>query len=140
MTKRFNSQNYAVGYRRPPAKSRFKAGKSGNPNGRPKGARSADSLLKELLNEKVKIREGDKIRSITRLEAMFRSVLVQAMKGNSKAMNSLLSMYREVQGNEPPEATTFIVQFNDKRAPGAGPRVPHPLERDTTGYRLKEPE
>jgi len=31
--------DYEIGYRKPPAHTRFKAGQSGNPAGRPRGAR-----------------------------------------------------------------------------------------------------
>ncbi|MFZ3585531.1 DUF5681 domain-containing protein, partial [Loktanella sp. DJP18] len=36
---------YSVGYAKPPESSRFKKGKSGNPKGRPKGAKSKQPNL-----------------------------------------------------------------------------------------------
>jgi Family of unknown function (DUF5681) len=50
MPDRKNSKpsDYVVGCRRPPKATRFTAGKSGNPRGRPKGSRSVGALLHGL--------------------------------------------------------------------------------------------
>ena len=40
-----------VGYGKPPKANQFKPGKSGNPKGRPKGARSEATMLVELLSQ-----------------------------------------------------------------------------------------
>ena len=37
--------DYAVGYGRPPKATQFKPGRSGNPRGRPKGAKSEDTMI-----------------------------------------------------------------------------------------------
>ena len=59
-------EKYPVGYGRPPAQGRFKAGCSGNPQGRPKGSRNAKTVVSQVVNEKVSVREnaqGDEARS-----------------------------------------------------------------------------
>jgi hypothetical protein len=45
--------DYAVGYGKPPLHTRFKKGQSGNPRGRPPGAKNLSTLLNEALNEPV---------------------------------------------------------------------------------------
>ena len=43
------SERYSIGYKKPPLGTRFRPGKSGNPKGRPKGAKSFDNEVKEEL-------------------------------------------------------------------------------------------
>jgi hypothetical protein len=40
------NSNYQVGYGRPPAKSRFKKGTSGNPRGRPKHSKNMKTIIR----------------------------------------------------------------------------------------------
>lgn len=48
-----NENNYEVGYRKPPKKTRFQKGISGNPGGRPKSSRSFESIYDELYSKKL---------------------------------------------------------------------------------------
>jgi len=50
----FGPPTYKVGKGRPPAKSRWRPGQSGNPTGRPKGSKNLDTILTEILNGKIK--------------------------------------------------------------------------------------
>src|SRR5215831_15557093 len=56
---------YRVGYGRPPRHSRFAKGQSGNPKGRPGGAKNFSTLLTEALNELVAIAENGARRKIS---------------------------------------------------------------------------
>jgi hypothetical protein len=40
-------RDYEVGYAKPPARTRFKPGQSGNPKGRPRGSKNARPSLSE---------------------------------------------------------------------------------------------
>src|SRR5437762_14384566 len=51
--------DHEVGYRKPPRHTRFTKGQSGNPRGRPPGAKNLKTLLSDALNEFVIVSEND---------------------------------------------------------------------------------
>ena len=87
-------KTHRVGYGTPPLKTRFQPGQSGNPKGRPKGAKNitrslgetpiADMFIKEA-NRKITITESGKQKTISVLQATIRSVSVSALKGNIRS-------------------------------------------------------
>jgi hypothetical protein len=87
------SRDYAVGYCRPPKHTRFKPGQSGNPKGRPKGARSLSTIVRELMSERVAVRTPSGEKKIHRIDALMRKLFELAAKGNGRALAQLLSLY-----------------------------------------------
>jgi hypothetical protein len=79
-----------TGYGRPPADSRFKKGQSGNPRGRVKGSKNLATDICEELDETIPIREGDKVRKVTKQRVMVKSMAAKAIKGDTKATSLLL--------------------------------------------------
>ncbi len=86
-------RNYEVGRGKPPVHTRFRKGQSGNPNGRPKGARGLKRLVRENLLARVPVRMAGSTRRITRIEAMIHKQLEQAMKGDQRAAIQLMNLY-----------------------------------------------
>jgi Family of unknown function (DUF5681) len=84
---------YEVGYGRPPPQHRFKRGRSGNPKGRPKGAKNTATLVREVLDRKVEIRIGGAARKISVREAMITRFAESALKGDTKSAAFLLQRY-----------------------------------------------
>ena len=95
-----NDGNYAVGYGHPPTATQFKPGHSGNPNGRPKGAKNEATILREIMHQRMEVRESGRARKISRLEALLLRCLEAALKGDLKAMAFLLNRYRGIEGGE----------------------------------------
>jgi hypothetical protein len=89
-----------VGYGHPPREHQFKPGQSGNPRGRPKGAKNESTILHELLNRKVTLTEGGKSRKVTILEAMFVRFAEDSLKGNTKSAAFLLNRYGTMVSGE----------------------------------------
>jgi hypothetical protein len=86
-----------VGYRRPPVGTRFRPGQSGNPRGRPKGARNLSAVVAAALSERVAVNENGRRRRITKLEAAVKQLVNRAASGEARATQLLLAL---VQANE----------------------------------------
>jgi Family of unknown function (DUF5681) len=89
--------DYSVGYGKPPLHSRFKAGQSGNPRGRPRGTKNRITILNQTLNERVLVTDNGKRKSITKQEAIFKQLVNKAASGDHRAAQLLLSEIREVE-------------------------------------------
>jgi hypothetical protein len=101
---------YTVGYGRPPVHSRFKPGQSGNPKGRAKGSKNLRTILKQVSNEQIQIREGDRPRHMSRMEVLVRTTYARAFKGDPKALASLILLWRQIGLTESDETTTGALQ------------------------------
>ena len=76
-----------VGYKRPPAHTRFQPGRSGNPHGRPKKRRSlTDDFLAELARL-IRADDGDGEVQISKQQALVKKVVATALNGDLRAAN-----------------------------------------------------
>lgn len=90
-----NGDDTEVGYGKPPKSTRFKKGQSGNPKGRPKGSRSFDKDLDDVLKAQMTINENGRSRKVsTQLAALMR-LKERALKGDPRALARLLTMADE---------------------------------------------
>ena len=98
--------DYKVGYGKPPKKNRFKKGESGNPRGRPKGAKSRRPALPEerlraiVLKEAyrtIDMRERDRTVSLPMAQAIIRALNVGAAKGQFRAQRLATEMLTSIE-------------------------------------------
>jgi replication-associated recombination protein RarA len=94
------SDDCDVGYKKPPAQTRFRKGQSGNPSGRPKGSQNLATVLARELKQRVSITERGRKRTITKLEASVKQLVNNAATGDPRAMHMLLGLARAVAGAE----------------------------------------
>ena len=80
-----------VGYKRPPKRTRFKKGQSGNPKGRPKKQNDIANTFDRTLTESLTYREGDTLREMPAAEAMLYAQICKAMQGNQTAFNAVMT-------------------------------------------------
>lgn len=104
-----DSRDYSIGYGKPPVGTRFRKGESGNPKGRPRGARNLSTIMERALNERVTVTENGHRRSITKREAMAKQLVNKGAKGEYKAIQVLLN---------------YQVQLENRAAAAAGSVVP----------------
>lgn len=81
-----------VGYGRPPVATRFQKGKSGNPKGRPKGRKGVGNMILDALHRKVDVREGDRVRSMPKIQAAIEVALNKACKGDLRAFTKVIDV------------------------------------------------
>jgi hypothetical protein len=86
--------NYQVGYAKPPQKTRFEKGKSGNPAGRLKGSKNISKLLLQALSEPVTVNENGERRRITKGEAVIKQLVNRGAAGDARSIQLLLAEMR----------------------------------------------
>ena len=99
-----------LGYGAPPVETRFRPGQSGNPKGRPNGAKNMSTIIAEELGQHVTATENGKPRRLTMGRAIVKRLTGLAVGGNLKAAEILLKL---APGNQvAPSADTAVVQTN----------------------------
>ena len=89
-----------VGYGRPPKRTQFRPGQSGNPKGRRKGARNFKNDLIAELHEPIAIRENGRDMKLTKQRAFIKALVAAAIRGDMRATNALVSFCTRSLGSE----------------------------------------
>ncbi len=139
--------DYEVGYGRPPEKTRFQPGRSGNPKGRPRKPKTVGALVDAALARRVTIQENGQPRSLTAGELIARRLAHDAIKGDARAAKLLFAL-RASDGDSSSESANprdpeadkdifdaFLKRFGvDQRKPlppagdkDSDPEAPHAL-------------
>lgn len=133
--------DYDVGYGKPPVHARFQKGRSGNPQGRPKGKLNLITVLNRALNEKVTVVEHGKRRSITKLEAAFKQLVNKAVQGDPRAIQQVLSLGSLIGLETPtnltqldPDETAVLSHLLDRLSPS------QKSELESSDERTADPE
>jgi hypothetical protein len=102
-----DGEDEKIGYKRPPGRTRFKPGQSGNPKGRPRLHRNIETDLREELAERIPIRESGKQVRVTKQRAFLKSLVSRAVQGDARAVNALINLF----------ARTFLAGPNESGVP-----------------------
>ncbi len=112
---------YTVGYRKPPKHSQFTKGQSGNPKGRPKGAKSFATEFHDELSTRIHVTENGKPKKISRRKAVTKQLINRAAAGDLKAILLLLNEVRLQESllapgmAQPTAPPSLIINFVDKK-------------------------
>lgn len=97
-------REYAVGRGRPPQHSRFAKGQSGNPAGRPRGARSLRTAMLDELRSQVTAKENGRSVRVSKGQLLMKSLIAKAVGGDMKAAGLVLELMLKLDHDALPEA------------------------------------
>jgi hypothetical protein len=103
MTESGSSQDGRIGYKRPPIQTRFQKGQSGNPRGRQKGVRNFAVDVRRSLEIPVTLNDKGRPRRVSTQEALMLRLREKALKGDTRALETLLSLAETHNGDEAPD-------------------------------------
>lgn len=118
-----------TGYKKPPRKTRWAKGQSGNPKGRAKDQKNFKTDLRDELRELVQITEAGVPRRITRQRAVVKSLIARAISGDARILKLFLDVLvalpesEETLQNEPaltPSDEALVADFLRRHAPSKG--------------------
>jgi hypothetical protein len=88
-------REYAANYRKPPLRTRFKKGQSGNPGGCSK--KMLNALLADALNEPAFVTIDGERRKITKREAVVHKLVNKSATADLRATKMLFDMIKDVE-------------------------------------------
>ena len=99
MTRATKRGSYAVGKGKPPVHTQFRKGQSGNPGGRPRGATAgrAKTLALEEAYRVIAVKDGKDVVALPALQAILRSQIALAAKGNGPAQRAVIAMVQALE-------------------------------------------
>jgi hypothetical protein len=114
------NKDYEVGFGKPPKRTQFKPGQSGNPRGRPKGTKNLKTDLTEELSERIVVREGEESRKVSKQRAVVKTLVAKTLKGDNRAGALLVSMMMRLletgEGTPDSEETLLEDEFEVMKA------------------------
>jgi hypothetical protein len=79
-----------AGYGKPPVHSRFVKGRSGNPKGRPKGAKNLATIFQAISRQRIAVTISGRVKYMTKIEACLHQLVNKAVGGDLKAVRELV--------------------------------------------------
>jgi hypothetical protein len=106
---------HEIGYGKPPKANQFRKGRSGNPRGKRQGEENITSAFKRIVLKRVKINDGEKVRTMTLAEAVILKNYNAAVQKNPFAMSNIFRLA---------EDAGEFVDFTDAKQVGMPIAVP----------------
>jgi hypothetical protein len=102
------SDDYDVGYGRPPKSGQFRKGHSGNADGRRVEQDSFASVLREELASEIVMKIGDRKVKATVLRGVTRLLIQSALAGDKKAISELMRQINRYFPERPTAVDTTL--------------------------------
>lgn len=106
-----DSEDYKVGYGKPPRHTRFAPGVSGNPKGKPRKNKTFEEEVQAVLGTRVPVTINGKKSYVTKRQLLLEQIINGAINKNSTMMRLALPLLRLSDG-----APDFVVLPEDDKA------------------------
>lgn len=123
------SDDYEVGFKKPPKHTQFKRGQSGNPKGRPKGSRNFSSDVKHTLKEPVRLNKDGKRKTVSTQHAALLRLREKALSGDARALDRLLNLAGIYNDEDMAEAAAGLAPADAEVLEGFKERVLRQAEK-----------
>lgn len=97
------------GYKAPPEEHQFKKGQSGNPSGRPKGAKGKRQIAERVLLETHEVVEGDRKVQRTTLELILLTLRNKSFEGSNRAFKDLEKLAAKYDPQPPTQRAGILL-------------------------------
>jgi hypothetical protein len=78
--------DFGVGYGKPPKRTQFRKGQSGNAKGRPRGATDTKKSLRKMLNRSTPVKIGEEVKHLSTLELSLERTSEGVRKGDKSSV------------------------------------------------------
>jgi hypothetical protein len=85
-----------VGFAKPPKSTQFQPGKSGNPQGRPKGSPNLGKVLMAELDQLIEVNDNGRRRKLPKGQIAVRQIVNKAVTGDVKAFSVATDLLRKI--------------------------------------------
>jgi hypothetical protein len=123
-----------VGYKKPPRRTQFKPGQSGNPKGRPKKTSTLTGVFSKHVKKRVMITMGEKVQTVALLDAIAMKHISKAANGDHKSTALVFDALKPLENDQDNNIPELLQQFraiHASRVAADQARVPPVDSNDT---------
>lgn len=103
-------ESYETGYGKPPRNKQFKPGQSGNPEGRPKNAKSFPALINHELQQISEFTDGEKRRKLRMRRIIAKQHVRKAAKGDARSTKLVLEQDQQYRRESEANPLTLLLE------------------------------